>query len=319
MAGLPISKSTHAATQTHTAKKPALKARTPAQAAAQTSAQAILGQFLDGFGLGALATWAWQTYTNAGGGDTGMKLVQAELPNQAAYKARFPAIESRVKAGLSAMTPAEYLDYEQKLRESFTSHGLAMPVSGAGFNDIVTGLLNHDVSLSEVVNDRIGTALTRVQNAPIEVRQAAERLWGVHGDKALASLYLSPDHSSAELEKMSQAMDVAGHVAQMGFGISKERALRLADVGADSQLPKLQELARMRGLFNANVGEDPNLTAEQQGLAATFGEDGTSQAAIDRRLMARKAALSGSGGPTVTQKYSTTDQGLSGLGSGSGG
>lgn len=279
-----------------------------------TSAKLTLVAFLNQFGLGGLAEWAWQTYTGAGGGDLGMQLVQAELPDQALFKQRFPAIAERTKAGLPSISPADYINYETTIRQAFTAHGLPLPTTGGAFNDIITRLLVGDVSAAEVVNQRIGSAFDRVNNAPVEVRQAFQRLWGVQGDSAMAAYFLDQTHSAPELERLSKAADVAGTAQRFGIDINRDRALRLADLGADNNLGAFSQLGQLSPLFNANPGEqNPDLSLANEGVAAAFGEDATSQQAINRRLATRKAELEGGGGPVT----GTTGQGgVIGLGSG---
>lgn len=287
----------------------------PVDTSASTSAKATLVAFLNQFGLGGLAEWAWQTYTNAGGGDLGMQLVQAELPDQSLFKQRFPAIAERTAKGLPSISPADYINYETTLRQAFTAHGLPLPTTGAGFNDIITGLLVNDVSAAEVVNQRIGSAFDRVNNAPIEVRQAFQRLWGVQGDSAMAAFFLDQSHSAPELERLSKAADVAGTAQRFGIDINRDRSLRLADLGADNNLGAFSQLGQLAPLFHANPGEqNPNLSLANEGVAAAFGEDATSQAAINRRLATRKAELEGGGGPA--RSAATGTGGVIGLGEG---
>lgn len=292
----------------------AAAAATPTGADA-ANAHALLNNFLAQYGLGQLADWAWQTYIGAGGGDLGMQLVQAQLPDQAAYKQRFPAIASRVAAGLPAITPADYINYETTIRQAFSAHGLPLPDTGPDFEDMVTKLLNNDVSANEVVNQRIGSAFDRVANAPIEVRQAAEHLWGINSDTALAAFFLDPTKSAPQLEKLSQSMEVAGTASRFGIDLTADRAQRLADLGADQNLGAFQQLAQQEPLFRANQGENPDLTLENQGVGAAFGESALAQQQIARRMAERKAALGGGGEPYTSSSLSATP-GIPGLGSG---
>lgn len=282
-----------------------------------TSARSILNELLSQFGLSSLADWAWKTYTEAGGGDLGLQLVQSELPERQEYKQRFPAILARQQKGLAAISPADYLNYETTVRQAFVSHGLPLPTTGHDFNDIIAGLLEHDVSASEVVNDRIGKAFNRVANAPVEVRDAARRVWGIDGEANLAALFLDPERTSRELERLSQSMSIAGNASRFGLDVGADRAGRLADLGAADQLNKLGDVAQLAPLFAENADENVDLTAEGEGLSAAFGEDAQSAEEINRRLAERKAAFSGGGRPSSSQR--STAPGLTGLGAGPGG
>ncbi len=278
-----------------------------------TPAKALLTSFLNQFGLGALADWAWKVYTGAGDPELGMQLVQAQLPDQALFKQRFPAIGERIKKGLPAITPADYINYENTLRQAFVAHGLPFPVTGAPFNNMIAKLLVNDVSAAEVVNQRLGSAFARVANAPIEVREAARRVWGVNGDQALAAFFLDPTISAPELEKMSQTAEVMGTGNRFGIDLDIARSRRLAELGADQNLGKFADLAKLRQLFNENVGETVDLTLEGEGVGAAFGESDVAEQQVTRRLEERKAAFAGGGGPFES---GSGTGGLAGLGSG---
>ena len=56
-------------------------------------------EFLNQYGLGSLANWAWGVYTGAGGGSTGISAITNELPTTSQFKARFPAYEQLAKEG----------------------------------------------------------------------------------------------------------------------------------------------------------------------------------------------------------------------------
>lgn len=290
---------------------PKPKVPTPAQRSART----LLLEFLNQYGLGGLADWAWRTYTDAGGGELGMQLVAAELPERPLFKQRFPAIAERVAAGLPAISPTDYINYETTIRQAFSAHGLPMPTTGAAFNETIRKLLVNDVSAAEVVNQRIGSAFDRVAKAPVEVRQAAARLWGIQGDAALAAYFIDPDHPASEVERLSKAAEVAGTATRFGIDINADRALRLADLGADENLGAFTQLGKLTPLFAENPGERRDLTLEGEGLSATFGEDAESDRVVSRRLAGRQADTGGGGG---FYESGSGGGGIAGLGEGPG-
>lgn len=263
---------------------------------AQRGARGLLVDFLNKYGLGSLADWAWRTYTQAGGGDLGMQLVEAELPNQQAYKQRFPAIAERVAKGLPAISPEDYINYESTIRQAFSANGLPLPTTGAGFSAIIRRLLINDVSAAEVVNQRIGSAYARVASAPSEVRDAFRRLWGVNGDAAMAAYFLDPQSSAPELERLSKGALVAGTAQRFGIDLNADRSLRLADLNADQNLGRFSELGKLKPLFAENPDERVDLTLEEQGVGAVFGENAESERAVARRLATRQAETGGGGG-----------------------
>lgn len=273
--------------------------------AGQQNAHAILNELLDGYGLGDLAAWAWTTYTGAGGGTLGMQVVQDELPNTSQFKARFPAIGQRAHAGLPPITVTDYINYEQGLRQAFISNGIALPITGQGFNDIVNNLLTSDVSLNEVVNDRIGKALSDYAAAPAEVKQAFEQVYGVHGAAALATHILDPKLAAPEIDKLAQAAQFLGTGRHFGIDLGVHDAIALAgqDLGqSGTGQQQFFKLGQLSPLFQANAGESPNLTAANQGVGFAFGTDAQAALEVERRLAGREAAFAGGGGSAVTSK-----------------
>src|SRR5689334_21216975 len=54
------------------------------------SAMAILGPLLAQFGLQSLLQWAWTRYKQLGGGQDAVNIINFELPQQEAFRERFP-------------------------------------------------------------------------------------------------------------------------------------------------------------------------------------------------------------------------------------
>lgn len=266
-------------------------------------AHSIINQFLSDYGLEGLGQWAWTQYTNAGGGQLGMDVVNAELPQQEAFKTRFPAISARLRAGLPSITPTDYINYENGLRQAFIQNGIALPIGGQDFTNIVSGLLTKDVSLNEVVNDRIGKALSGYSEAPDLVKQAFDQVYGVHGASALVSKILDPNLTDPHVQQLAQAANLLGTGRRFGIdmGVTGAEALAQLDQGQSGNgAQQFNKLAQISPLFNANVGENPNLTAGNQGVGFEFGTDAQAATEVQRRLNERQAAFAGSGGAAVT-------------------
>lgn len=275
----------------------------PATNGVPNDAHAIINQFLSDYGLDSLGQWAWQVYTNAGGGTLGMDVVNAELPQQEAFKARFPAISARLKAGLPAITPTDYVNYENGLRQAFVSNGIALPLDGQDFSNIVNGLLTKDVSLNEVVNDRIGKAMSGYAEAPDLVKQAFDQVYGVHGPSALVSKILDPNLTDPHVQKLAQAANLLGTGRRFGIdlGVTGAEALAQLDQSQSGNgAQQFAKLAQMNPLFQTNVGENPDLTAANQGVGSEFGTDAQAAKDVASRLAERTAAFAGGGGAAVT-------------------
>jgi hypothetical protein len=108
--------------------------------------------------------------------------------------------------------------------------------------------------------------------------------------------------------------EIAGTGRRFAVGIGEETARRLADVGVKPRSPARASRSwpSRAPSTGRTVSESQDLTAEREGVAATFGTDAAATQAVQRRKDERQAALSG-----ASQQAGATQQGLSGLGSAS--
>lgn len=266
---------------------------------ADVGASEMISQFLGQYGLGSLGAWAWQRYQQLGGGTDAMNIIQLEVTQRPEFAARFPAIAARAKLGLSPISPADYVHYEQGLNQMMHQYGLPFDQTSPNFSGYVTKLLSGDVSLTEA-QDRIGNEYAKVAQAPQSVRDAFAGYFGVKGDAALAALYLDPNESLPELDRMSQAAVLGGTGVNFGVKLDKTQAMDLAQhvtTGDGSQ--QFATVQQMASLYSENVGETKDLT-QQQGVEAAFGVNGNDQLMLTRRLQERNAKTSGGGGAAVS-------------------
>lgn len=277
--------------------------------AAPNDAQAFLTGYLNKVGLPSLAGWAWNRYTQLGGGQAAMDQINLELPDQQAYRDRFAAISMREKAGLPQLTPAQYLQYEASLDNELALVGApaAIRAGTAQFRDIVTKGLAGDVSINEM-QARIEGGYAAVRDAHSSVRDWFGQKFGVQGDQALAAYFLAPEHSEATLARMEREAEIGGAAGRAGINVGVETAGQVAAINPQGDVSsQMQRLAELAPLFSRRVGDAAAVTTDQ-GVAAEFGLDATSAAALQRALEERKAA--GSGGTAIT----ADNTGLTGVG-----
>lgn len=266
---------------------------------ADVGAKEMIAQFLDQYGLGSLGTWAWQRYQQLGGGTDAMNIINLEVTQRPEFKARFPAIAARAAAGLSPISPADYVHYEQGLNQMMHQYGLPYGQSSGQFATYVTKLLTGDVSLTEA-QSRIADGYQRVANAPQSVRDAFAGYFGVKGDAALAALYLDPTEALPHLEQMQQAATLGGTGVNFGVKLDAGQAMDLAQhvtTGDGSQ--QFAQVQQMASLYSEQFGETKDLT-QQQGVEAAFGVNGNAALDLTRRLQERTAKTAGGGGAATS-------------------
>lgn len=268
---------------------------------AQTDAFASLANLLNQYGLGTLTNWAWDQIVLG----RSPSQVTLDLYQRPEFNARFPAIAARQQAGLPPISPAEYIAYENQAFQMLRMNGMPPGFydSPQDFSSFIAG----NVSLAELSARISSEGYLRVANAPPEVRDAFARLYGAQGDAALASVFLDPERSTPELQRMAAAADLAGRGTDYGLNFNRTGAEGLVDAGVTTAAAQagFARLQQLDPLFTETINEKTNLTAEQQGVAAVFGLGDAS--ALDKRQQDR-AAMFQAGGGALTGAAGTGEQ-----------
>jgi hypothetical protein len=265
-----------------------------------------LGVLFDaGNGTTGPSGWLWDQIQ--GGLETseqlGIALEQTDI-----FKDRFGVIveqKKRAAAGQPGpiMTPGEVLAYEKTVKEYM--HGAGIPTWFYDEPGDFTGYILNNISPAEIKR-KLDNTFEYVANAAPEVRQMFSEYYGVgQGDAALAAYVLDPDRAAARLEKSQFTAYVGGMARKYGLELGKASAERLADLpmGEAGVVEGVRSISQQADLFNETRFEDTNLTAEGEGIDATFMGSNAAQTAISRR-QAERSALRGvsTGGAVVTNK-----------------
>jgi hypothetical protein len=203
-------------------------------------------------------------------------LVQGYSPDVAAlalqdtpqYKQRFAANDQRIKAGLPALSPAEYIATERAYISTLRKYGLP-----EGFYDQPEDFqkwLAADVSPEEM-DQRANVARQAYVDASPEVKDQWQQLYGLTPGDAVAA-FLDEKTAVNLLNKRAQAVSISAEAERAFAGryqLTTSRAEELANEGVSqeqaqkgfssvaSRLPRDQMLARMAGFdFTQKEAED---------------------------------------------------------------
>lgn len=277
----------------------------------RVSAFNILKNEFDKFGLGSLVDGIKGLLTD-GTPSSEFSLKLRETPQ---YKTRFSANEDRIKAGLAALSPAEYVALEDQYQNIMRNYGLPAsyyaetvdPVTGikkqSGFDKLLAG----DVSASEL-EGRISTAQDRVINANPEVSAALRQFYPDITNGDILAYTLDPKNAIESIKRKVTAAEIGGAAMTpkdaMGRQIlttSQERAMQLAGYGVNKAQATEAYSAIGSGLQRGSelasiYGESPytQATAEEE----LFKLSGQTEAQKQRKKVTglEKAAFSGQTG-----------------------
>jgi hypothetical protein len=197
------------------------------------SAYNILKMEFDQYGLGSLVTDIRDLLIN----DTPTSEFGLRLRGTDAYKTRFKANEARIAAGLSSLSPAEYVALEDQYQSVMRNYGL--PASyytkdstgkQVGFEKFIAG----DVSATELA-DRISTAQKRVINANPEVSSALRAFYPDIQNGDILAYVLDPSQGLENIKRKVTAAEIGGAAMSQGLATSATRAMQLAGYGVDKE------------------------------------------------------------------------------------
>lgn len=206
-------------TQQNAAKPgtPATPAQTQADVdkqSAQRDAGTVLTDLFTQYGLGSLAP-VIMGYIKQGYSADAISVLLQGTPE---YKQRFAANDIRVKNGLNALSPAEYIATERSYRQIMSAAGL--PVGFYDSNSDFTSFIAKDVSPTEL-KQRVDTATDAVNKAPASTVDYFKQ-WYNTGD--LIAYALDPAKAEPLIEQRVKAAEAAGVGQTQGIQLSQQNA-----------------------------------------------------------------------------------------------
>jgi hypothetical protein len=219
------------------------------------------------------------------------------------YKIRFKANEDRVKAGLAAISEAEYIGLEDGYQNIMRNYGLPESYYSKGLYGTQEGFqkfIANDVSATEL-EDRIMTAQQRVLNSNPEVLASLKAFYPGITNGDILAYTLDPKNAITEIKRKVTAAEIGGAATQAGLKTDMERAQELGAAGITKQQAQqgfqtVAEVAPRGGQLAAMYGESPytQQTAEQE----VFGLAGSVDAAKQRKKLVglEQASFSGQAG-----------------------
>ena len=233
-----------------------------------------------------------QTLATSGAGPDTISLA---LQNSDAYKARFAGNATRTANGMSALSPKDYIDWENNVQSVLQAAGV--PQGFYAGTDEMAKLIGANVNY-QVLQSRVDLAAKSIANSDPFYTQQLQNLYGVSQGDMIAHV-LDPSVAMPLLQKQVSSTNIAAEAARQGTNINLSTAEQLAGMGVTQaqaqqgftsiaqQQPALQAiLSRTAGLgeagtvgqslqsaaFNAPIAGETPAQAEQRIKRATTAE-----------------------------------------------
>jgi hypothetical protein len=229
-----------------------------------------------------------------------LRLALSQTPE---YQTRFSANAKRIAAGLSALSPAEYIQLEDQYQNVMRNYGLpatyyAKDSTGkqVGFDELLGG----DVSATEL-EERLITAQDRVLKSNPEVLNALKTFYpGIEKGDILA-YSLDPKNALKDIQRKVAAAEIGGAALAQGLTTSATGAEELAGLGvtksqAQQGFIDVAQMAPRGSVLSEIYNQAPYNQATA--TAEVFGTAGAADAAQKRRKLTalEEATFSGQSG-----------------------
>jgi hypothetical protein len=273
------------------------------------SAYDLVTSELTRLGLSSLITPLREIFESGISEGESLRLALSQRPE---YQTRFSANAKRIAAGLSALSPAEYIQLEDQYQNVMRNYGLpatyyAKDSTGKqiGFDELLGG----DVSSAEL-EERLIAAQDRVLKSNPEVLKALKDFYPDISNGDILAYTLDPKNALKDIQRKVATAEIGGAAMQAGLNLGNTpearaayaaRAAELSAAGITKQQAQegfqtVAEVAPRGGQLAEIYKQSPytQTTAE----AEVFGLAGSAEAARQRKKLTslETAAFSGSAG-----------------------
>ena len=255
-------------------------------------ARSTMAAVLNTYGLGELTEYVYDLIARETVNINNPDAIIFAIREQPAYQRRFAGNAARLRAGLSELSPAEYIGLENQFRQTLRSNGL--PANFYDQPDDFKSFIEGDVSNSEL-NERVQQGYRAVADADPAVKEQMRNLYGV-SEGQLAAYFLDPQRTAPLLTRQAQAANIAARgLEQGGMQLTGQFAEDLARRGITEQQARagFAEVGGLGELKQTFAGE--TALSDEQLAGAAFGIDVAAQQELERKRRMRTAEFAGGG------------------------
>jgi hypothetical protein len=265
-----------------------------------TSAFDLITSELNRMGLSSLAGPLRSLFESGISDGDSLRLALSQTPE---YRTRFSANDKRIAAGLTALSPAEYIQLEDQYQNVMRNYGLpasyyAKDATGKqiGFDELLGG----DVSATEL-EERLITAQDRVLKSNPEVLNTLKTFYPGIGNGDILAYSLDPKNALKDIQRKVAAAEIGGAALAQGLSTTMTGSEELAGYGvtkdeAQKGFINVAQMTPRGSLLSEIYNEAPYNQATA--TAEVFGTAGAAEAAQKRRKLTalEEATFSGQSG-----------------------
>ena len=225
--------------------------------------------------------------------------ITLELLETDEAKQRFSANAERLKKGIAALSPADYVNAEDGYRQVLRAYGLKQFDNDA----YVKQFLANATSPTEISN-RIVTAVQRVQNADPAIIKQLKDYYGI-SEQDMVAYVLDPEQQFQEIERRVSAAEIGVAARRQGLIAGEPVARQLAAQGvsqadAQSGYAKIADYLPTAEKLSSIYGDTMDKFGQSEAEQIEFNSLASAQRKRDALRAREIAAFSGSSGTNRT-------------------
>ena len=263
----------------------------------QIDSVAAIKALLSSYGIGDLGDSVTNAVIKGYSEDTIDLIMQdpnSSDPLALAFQKRFPANKARSAAGKPVLSPAAYLGLERQYTETMRSYGVA----GLAKPETLSSFISNDVSPTEVA-DRVGLAVTRVQNADPDTKKALAEYYPMLNQTDIVSSFLDPKEGLPALQRKITMAEIGGAGLVQNMKVAQSTAADLADFGVtkDEARKGYSTIAEItpRADFLSQISQGPDY-GQTEAEAEVFKGTASAKRARESLTSIEQARFQGSSG-----------------------
>lgn len=167
--------------------------------------------------------------------------IRVLLPQTEPFKKRFAGNEARIKAGLGALSPADYLQAENQYNEILKRFNLG----DLAKRDTFATLIGGQVSAAELT-DRVVNVYDRIRNADPALRAEIDRVEGLGGnitDADFAKALLTGQTGAEALKRKIASAEIAAEARTRGLQTTRAEELQRLGVTREQARAGFEQVA----------------------------------------------------------------------------
>ena len=227
--------------------------------------------------------------------DYDIDTISVLLPQTEAYKTRFKGNEERAKAGLSMLSPAEYIQSEEQYNEILKRFNLG----DLSTRDTFATLIGGQVSAAELT-DRVVNVYDRIRNADPALRAEMDRVEalsrGQLSDADFAKALLTGGTGAEELKRKITTAEISAEARQRNLSVGRAQELQQLGVTREEARAGFETIAQAQPVFEKLTGiYDRTALAPEESQTELEREVFQGMASERRRRVAQQEQASFSG------------------------